>query len=444
MARILLGLSTGFKVGNEYKISSFFDQLITALRENGNDVLVYIPNYFSKKCFSSENVLIPNIDEGFLRKQIKEFEPELVLTFNNSIYHDILNITDCPIAIWSADSEIFWNQKELIKNNIDRYHFFNFSSDDIHLCAPCEMFGAKRDRTFNIKSATNLKNTNSKKDKNISFIGTCFDTPQNLLEIISEFSSSDDLRQAALKIWQNPFIKKEELLKDLKNPDFISKFSNIDDKSYCLFFSGEKRIRTLLEVSDLGLEIYGKSLWDVVTYWLPSIGICYNKKLVYSAKQNEEIYNTSKICLNINHEQASEGMPFRICDILASGGCLVTSFSPYYKKVFGNDVDIPIFKDSFEAREICKKLLNDEKLRLEIVEASNKAIDKDWRFESRFKQIGDIFNIDMVDKNKEGSLKILYPQYKKDCSIYIKREANKALKGLIKTLPYFIAKKVLK
>ena len=48
-------------------------------------------------------------------ESIKNFDPDLVISFNNSSVEGIENAVNCPIAFWDADSFQFFNDKDKIK-----------------------------------------------------------------------------------------------------------------------------------------------------------------------------------------------------------------------------------------------------------------------------------------------------------------------------------------
>ncbi len=407
MARILIGLSNAIKKNEEYCITGWNEQLCNALVRNGNDVLVYIPNYFHKYIFCGQNNLKKEINETALVQDIKNFNPDLVIAFNNSIYHNISNIVDCPIILWGADTDTLWNQQDLIKKNVGRYLFFCFSEQEMK--PRMVRYGIPKDKIFNVRVATDLHNTNIKQDKNISFIGTNFAIPDKFSNFIQEFSGTNGLQTVVRTIFNDPFISKERILDMIKNEpdDFRNAFSKISQDDYILFFSGEKRISVLHAVSDLGLNLYGVD-WKRIHDILPSLFACFNKQVITTAQENEYIYNSSKICINISHEQTKFAIPYRVCDIMASGGCLVSSRTPYFTNVFKLDT-IPQFDSPEAAHDICKKLLDNDSMRQDIVAQCNDIIAKSWRFENRFKEIEQILNINLLN-NSKGTLKILKPK----------------------------------
>ena len=84
---------------------------------------------------------------------------------------------------------------------------------------------------------------------------------------------------------------------------------------------------------------------------------------------------------------------------MATNSCLVSTFCPALDQDFGKWVKIPQFSNRHEAYDICKKLLAEENLRKDIVEASQLAIKEGkFTFEERAKEIVEIFNLKPVQK----------------------------------------------
>lgn len=67
-----------------------------------------------------------------------------------------------------------------------------------------------------------------------------------------------------------------------------------------------------------------------------------------------------------------------------------------------------MFTNSFEARDLSQKLLKDNIWRQDLIQASNNAIDAEWRWRHRFKQMEEILNISLLNQN-EGKMQMLKP-----------------------------------
>lgn len=409
MSKILVGVSNGLYKNGTYYPSGFMEQFIEELKNAGNDILVYVPNRFQSQIFFGNNDLLENIDTDKLDEDIKKFNPDLVITFNNTIYNKVLKLTDCPIVVWGADTEPLWNSVELIKKNVERYFFFCFSEQEI---APRKKyFNISDDRIFLMKPATNIKNTHSEKDKNISFIGTAFDSNPYWLDLIEKHRGKSDLR-LLYHNFSTYFLEKNNVTEGIADADLLKDFANISETEYISFFSAEKRTQTLMNISDLGLHLWGNKDWERTKTILPSLYACFHKDTVITVEENQSVYNTSKINININHDQSVNGMNFRICDVLASGGCLISSYSPFVREQF-KEIPIPMFNDSFEARNLCKDFLENKGKREDLVALSNEIIDKEWRWKHRFKEMEQITGVSLFS-DSAGSFSILQPVFLKE------------------------------
>ena len=412
MSKVLVCLSNVIMQEGKPYITCFYDQLISALKECGNDVRVFIPNLFNTASFYGENDLLEGISENNLKEQISSFNPDLVISFNNANYKNIFDCVSCPVVIWDADEYKMWNQKEFIKKNKEKYTFFSFSEYGVNQIK--EAFGLKDSQIFHVKSATNLKNIKEEQTTNISFIGSYFLVSYDLQSLINRHSGEKGLPIILNEIKNSPFVPKQTILEKLKgtaSQKLINDFNAIDDNRYTFLFSAQNRVGTLYALCDMGLDLFGIDEWKDITRLFPEIGACLNQRLVYSAQDNQEIYNKSKICLNVCHCQSKNSMPWRIADVMATNGCLMSENLPMINREFGKYVKIPMFDTPYDVRSLAQKLLKDEKWRTEIVTGSNMAIEESYRFIHRFKQMEEILGISLCGPAEGGCSKILQPEY---------------------------------
>jgi len=162
---------------------------------------------------------------------------------------------------------------------------------------------------------------------------------------------------------------------------------NLIDQLYV----GQNRLEYLSAIEDLGLTIYGVSWNHIYSYDIKLLNSLNNKKIL-TIKDNEDIYNGSKISINISHPQATTAFSWRVTDIMSSSSCLVIENKPDWHDLFGkfisqNVKDVIIYKDRFDARNKCIELLKNEKLRQQCVEECNSAIEINGRWSNRFKLI---------------------------------------------------------
>lgn len=191
-------------------------------------------------------------------------------------------------------------------------------------------------------------------------------------------------RLAAKKVYlefhKYPFYTSEELYEKL-NITVKNKLYFKDLYNFTTRISGIKRLRYLLEIEELGLEIRGG-------YWrnpntplkaFPELLLAHSDLPVNDFATTQNFYNSAKIGFNTNSYQATSGFSWRVADILGSNACLVTEKA---KDLENFGIKIPQFESPTEAKEICKKLLQNENLRKDIVESAHTIINKNHRFAS--------------------------------------------------------------
>ncbi len=162
--------------------------LITYLQpiisNNLNNIFIYYESFSKELIKQGNHVLHFNmINEAFLKKnkynkwieeqtfKIKNYNPDLIITFNNRISESIIQATNCPIVLFEADLVNYFANKNLIKKYVDRYYavtcFENYIPDFLNI-------GIKKENMILCHSATSVKAEKLEKINNISFIGSYF------------------------------------------------------------------------------------------------------------------------------------------------------------------------------------------------------------------------------------------------------------------------------
>lgn len=402
MARIFVALYNFCKIADDYTaMPPFFESFIHGLRDAGNDVLCFQTKEIRNRGFDKE------IPED-IKERLISFDPELCIFFNNNFW-DVLDYVDCPIIIYDVDSPLEYQNKDRITENTEKYRFIYNQTKGMDKIK--EYFEVDDDQCCYIPFFTGIESEPSSIERNILFVGTnwLWKGYNFLNNFIRTQPTKSDVRKAMEMLeayTENPLLPAHELYYKLKNcPHWRMNLGNLTRASFEI--SGYKRIKVLTAVADLGLEIRG-------LYWLinemnyfPEILPCVNTTPVWTKQQNQDLFNSSLISININHIQAIDGFSFRVCDTLASNACLVTQRCGDLDKLFP-DVHIPQFETPAEAREICQKLLNNENQRLEIVAAAHEAIDKDFRFKNVLEKLEDFLGMSL-HSDSAGALEILPP-----------------------------------
>lgn len=372
---------------NKTAIPCFYETFIKELQNAGNELFVYISKIFGIDYGRAPQTLL---------EQIKDFNPDLIILFNNAFY-EIGDEFECPIFVYEVDSPLYYSNKTALKNNIERYKFIVIQEESKKILI--EEYKAPEKNILIAPFFSEIKKENLKTEQNICFIGTKF-TSSKTKTIFSEFmlnSPSTDEIETYKKLLneyeKNPFLKKEELFEKYNITSEKIK-ENFDTQRIIFYLSDYNRTKTLSLVSDLGLRIYGTDGWMTDNYNEPFLILNYDKTPVYSIKHNQDIYNSSKIGININHLQAKQAFSWRVCDIMASSACLVSEYKPDIEKRF-KSIGLPLFNNPYEARELCMKLLKEENKRADIVAAQNEIIEKSYRFKNVKALIEDYFVISL-------------------------------------------------
>lgn len=399
MSKIFLSFFNGIELCSpNHKIPSFYESFINGLKDFGNDVFAYYDNNWHKE--------FREISEELL-KEIKVFNPDIIILFNNYFY-DVSEYFECPIIIFEVDSPIYFWNKDKIASNPNRYKFFVCQTESVEYIS--NVFNVSKKNIFKISFFTDQKAKNIPQVQNISFIGTFFNYGNFVNEFMLNNPEKDDISQMQ-KVFEyiskNPFIMEKDII-DKLHITSIKINKCLDIERIIGFLSSKNRIKVLSAVADLGLKLYGTKTWLTEFNFYPEIAFSYDTKQIYSTQEQEEIYNASKLSINISHIQAQSGFPWRICDIMASNSCLVSDYHLNFESNFPG-IKIPTFSNPYEARKICKKLLQEENMRRDIVLSCQEIINKKFRFKNILDSM-DHFLGTKLKTEEVGTVKILNEQ----------------------------------
>lgn len=400
MANILLSANGFFRAFSQNSLEPYIESFIKELQQNANHVQSCI-----LADYTANNYVTKKIKLMSLLKKIKNFHPDLIIAFNNALLPAIVKNTKCPILIVGSDTPVYWQNKKMILNNPSRYSVALFNMD----CSAAieEELSIPRKRHLLIPYSTAIHCKNTAKRFDISFIGNFYnaanilskpffdhvykwpsaqltDRQQLLIKIIDEIKQTHRCSPAAY-----------DLLKTIspKSPDQIL-------QEIILLLTSQERLDYLNSLTGFDLHI-----WT----WKENFKVIFNhydlfKKIhiepAASTEQNEQIYNASKISLNLPHAQVNTGFSWRVCDILASGAMLLSSPSKDLRLLF-NDL-IPTFSSSKELQDKVSYFLKHEQERKDIIRACHTKIEKAHRYTHVFSKIQDFYNIPLLNK-KQGT-----------------------------------------
>lgn len=375
MAKIFVSLyNFGRKKDDFHAFPPFYESFIHGLKDAGNEVLCFHQKTFTRS-FDSE---IPPIQSQI----IKSFNPDLCILFCNKFW-DISRIVDCPILIYDTDSPLEYAGINHLRANVDRYKFVTSHSEGIELLK--NYMNAKKENCSIIPFFSEVRaNPNCQQERNISFLGTNwlwhgYDFVSSYIRNNPSPEDREFAKQMLNRFVKYPFETTEQIKNSLNINSYDCTFDFNDTRRAAIEISGLRRLHYLSSISDLGLEVRG-AYWNIdCMNYFPDVAMCFNAAQTFTLQENEGFYNNSKLSLNTRHIQAQSGFSFRVCDIMASNACLISEESNDLKKLFPK-LNIPSFSTPSELRKICKELIANDDLRLEIVAQSQEAINQGHRF----------------------------------------------------------------
>jgi hypothetical protein len=358
MANIAIFNFTPVYDNGQWKNLHYYNSIILAFKKRGHNVCSFITNEILCDPWNGNNVSISKEADNSVEIKLKKFKPDLIISFNNSKPRFVEKF-DCPIVIAEADTAQYFSEQYLIKENVDRYHFFYFTNNGLNQIA--NRFNASKKRIFYIENATSIKSKQISKVNEISFIGTLYNCRFDHINLKNKKSAA-----------------------------------------YLNYITAKERKEILLSLKDYQLKIYTNKVPDTY-YDLRNLNKI-SKKLTFETSHIEKIMNQSLISLNHSHKQAkNQGYSWRVLDILASNSILITEESNLLIKKFGKNIRKQFYSSVLDVRKVCKYFLDNKNANIDLIAEQNEIIDKFFRWEDRIKKIEDIFGL-KSEKNKENSI----------------------------------------
>lgn len=379
------------------KVLCFWDGLFQELKKYGNDLLIINTAYLNPY---NTNVVADKKADAHILEKCKQFDPELIITFNHRIPQSILDEFDVPIVIWDGDELSFFCDLDYIHSHKERYKVFSivekWRQDYLD-------FGFEDSQIHYVSAATAIQAKPVEQSINISFLGIRHFHNKKYASLIRRRQYDNQFYNIVYEFLQTNNFDYEALFNKHFNelyPDLTMTLRDL----YPLF---DYRWLVLANMLDLGLCIAGhQSRWEDAAEFMPQLSAALSTRLVWTLDENSDFYNSSKISLcPITAQARGSGFSWRVFDIMASNACLLISETSDLKKMLKPyGFHVPMFSNPWEAREQAKILLKDEHMRKEIVLASQNFIEENARWIYRFKEIEQILGIKIVNTDKEGSI----------------------------------------
>lgn len=427
MARVLF-IANAVVNFTKYSFDSFYEGFINSLTRNGNDVYFLKANLFLDQSCDAQNFQL-NVNKKKLVEYIKNITPELIITFNNNITDELLANTDCPVVFWSSESFDFVVSKDLIIKYESRYLFLHF--DEGIRKQFIENLSLNPKSNIATFLSTDVRPRTIEQDKNISFLGTLHGNKEEFRSL-KRYLQSDKQRKEISRYIDK--IKSMPL-----EIESVGEETAYSKKGLMNAISRHQRMKILDELSDLGLCIYGDKKWLEIFDSYPELSLTYRDGYVWSLEQVSDLYNSSKISINVPHLQSIHSLSYRCPDILASNAVLLNRGK--MSKQYDPKGLIPYFTTASEARELAIKLLTESNRRFDIVGYCHEIVDEKLRFERRLKEIEDLLSISLLSLNREGKYVFIDPdEFKSFLSAFTMNICASTMKILPKSAMEFIYK----
>ena len=162
-----------------------------------------------------------------------------------------------------------------------------------------------------------------------------------------------------------------------------------------------KRIAVVERLAPLGLHLYGNERWTNLFPYNTAITQAFRGTgSLRSHSDLMQIYNRSRLCINLPQAQATSGMQYRVIDVMASNGLLITERRPEsdLDVVFGIENPIVRYNSLEDLTQKCRYYLENESERLALVARCNQLVSTGYSFSERVEQYATLSNPGFVTK----------------------------------------------
>ncbi len=143
------------------------------------------------------------------------------------------------------------------------------------------------------------------------------------------------------------------------------------------------RLKTLVELTELGLTVFGDEGWDALFD-----GRCPElRSPIAYFRELPLLYNGAAISFNYSSLQMPQGLNQRVFDVPACGGFLLTDHRPELEEIFEVDKDIAVYHSPEEARELAEYYLSRPELRKKMSASARTKVIANHTYKRRAKNI---------------------------------------------------------
>ena len=381
----------------------FMAGLIRGLANAGASVHVVMANH-----------LVPGLHFHRLRRDVSErklirfirgIDPAFILSTNRGgITGAMLRELDYPIVTWMVDHVPFMHHGGA-RDDL-------FGSRD-HVVVSSSHYAPVFEREYPVlkgrvhflpfaTSTADFKDTGpAAQDIPLSFVGSFFHGG-GLARMLSVIQDEPVLAQAlielSLEVDQDFGIDVGQRVQELGLEQALTQAGvHAHDLKMTLgnALSLNRRIRYLDAVSDLGLQFWGNNEWVNAASFSVRLLRCFHfGEFIRTRAQLVDLYQRSRLSLNISHTQAMGALPYRVFDVMSSRSLLLTEHDARSDlfRLFGPQAPVPTFRNEAELRKLVRHFLSQEEERETLVKECNLLLRSGFDFQDRardfFKLVG--------------------------------------------------------
>lgn len=376
----------------------FRKEVLEAISLYGSETKAIITNHFLHSN-SSDIRYLQKFNFNKVVKDVKKFNPDLVFSINRSGLVKALKDVISPEAVyitWFIDSYervpenlLQFTSKDIVWLTGLREYADNFSFQ----------YGVDKNRIIFSPFATNTNifyPQNKERILDGCLVGTAF-CNQSFVDTLNDIATDAEARNTFLQVFES---HKHNYIfgigKTLEEKGYKRHAEKTRENWQMIFddqISIEKRVRFISALYEFNIKIYGEPnhLWiKYLSIYQSSMLSKYQYEPIRTPEDLADLYNTSKIGINILHHQASNhSLPIRVFDLIACKTLLLTekkSVNALQEIGLIENIDFVCFENENDLKNQFYFYLKNDSMRDKIVESAYLKIKQFHSLKSRIQQ----------------------------------------------------------
>lgn len=399
----------------------YISSVVKAFAGLGYEVDVFIANTFTKDGGIAE--FRTDFDEQKLIEFMRQRNYSVVLSFNNAMLtaRTLVALGD-KVGVWLVDElNHLFDHDALGYLNLYRNHPLKIfvSSKDIYSKLNSEIQSAQS-KLFFIPTATDPE------FKDLSYVrGSEYRYPISVVmsyletncirHVLTQSAINNPDLYASMLNWIEIVRRGASIPRSGRDVDHVkSLLSHLENPISDLerhiqnYISDQERLDVVSTLSDRGIVLFGNLEW-IGRSTSVDRAFRYGERYISSHADLMDIYNSSKLCINIPQIHCGNALPYRVMDVLASRALLITKQqerSDLYQ-LFGAECVVPTYQTMTELKELCDYYLENEEARQEKVLQCNAYVSQGFSFKERCQEIIEKLEATVPEESNIGDTNVI-------------------------------------